>query len=298
VRSGFVPIVGRPNVGKSTLINALVGSKVAITSSRPQTTRNAIRGVLTGYEGDEPAYQIVFVDTPGLHRPRTELGNRLNSLVYGTLEGADVVVFVIDATQEIGPGDRRIAERLRDAGTEVVVVVNKTDAASSAAVIGQLATAGEWDFAAYVPISALAAENLEPLLAEIQQRLPEGPMYFPAGEVTDQPEHLLVAEIIREKFLHRLREELPHSLVVVTDELETRPDGLLRIGALIIVERRSQRGIVIGKGGSLLRDAGTEARMELETIFGTKVHLDLRVKVEPDWQSTPVLLDRLGFERR
>jgi GTPase len=165
-------------------------------------------------------------------------------------------------------------------------------------VIGQLATAGEWDFAAYVPISALAAENLEPLLAEIQQRLPEGPMYFPAGEVTDQPEHLLVAEIIREKFLHRLREELPHSLVVVTDELETRPDGLLWIGALIIVERRSQRGIVIGKGGSLLRDAGTEARMELETIFGTKVHLDLRVKVEPDWQSTPVLLDRLGFERR
>lgn len=296
MRSGFVPVVGRPNVGKSTLVNALVGSKVAITSSRPQTTRNVIRGVLTLQDGGEPTAQVVFVDTPGLHKPRTELGNRLNALVYGTLAEADVVVFVVDGTQPIGPGDRRIAERLADSGTEVVLVVNKTDVAGSAAVAGQLAEAAPWDFAAYVPVSALRAENLEPLVSELVARLPEGPLYFPPEEVTDQPEHVLVAEIVREKFLERLREELPHSLVVLVDDMDTREDGLLLISARLVVERRSQRGIVIGKGGTLLRDAGTEARLELETLFGARVHLDLRVKVEPDWQSTPALLDRLGFD--
>jgi len=297
VKSGFVPVVGRPNVGKSTLVNALVGQKVAITSSRPQTTRNTIRGVLTRHEDGTPVAQVVFVDTPGLHRPRTELGNRLNALVYGTLAEADVVVFVVDATQPVGPGDRRIAERLAEAGTEVVVVVNKTDAADRADVVSQLTEAAEWDFAAYVPLSALAGTNLDPLVDEIVERLPEGPLYFPDGEVSDQPEHVLVAEIVREKFLERLREELPHSLVVLTEEMETRDDGLLWISARVVVERRSQRGIVIGKGGTLLRDAGTEARLELEGIFGTKVHLDLRVRVEPEWQSTPALLDRLGFEK-
>lgn len=297
MRSGFVPIVGRPNVGKSTLVNSLVGQKVAITSSRPQTTRNAIRGVLTVHDEDVPSAQMVFVDTPGLHRPRTELGNRLNGLVYGTLAEADVVVFVIDATQPVGPGDRRIAERLGRSGTEVVVVVNKVDAADRGEVISQLTEAADWDFAAYVPVSALQSSNLAPLTDEIVARLPEGPLYFPAGEVTDQPEHVLVAEIVREKFLERLREELPHSLVVLTEEMETRDDGLLWISARVVVERRSQRGIVIGKGGTLLRDAGTEARIELESIFGTKVHLDLRVRVEPEWQSTPDLLDRLGFEK-
>jgi GTP-binding protein Era len=297
VKSGFVPVVGRPNVGKSTLVNALVGQKVAITSTRPQTTRNAIRGVLTLHDADNPSAQIVFVDTPGLHRPRTELGNRLNGLVYGTLAEADVVVFVIDATQPIGPGDRRIAERLGESGAQVVVVVNKTDTADRNEVASQLAEAATWDFAAYVPLSALDASNLEPLVDEIVLRLPEGPLYFDAREVSDQPEHVLVAEIVREKFLERLREELPHSLVVITEEMETRDDGLLWISARVVVERRSQRGIVIGKGGVLLRDAGTEARIELESIFGTRVHLDLRVRVEPEWQSTPELLDRLGFEK-
>lgn len=296
MRSGFVPVVGRPNVGKSTLVNALVGRKVAITSSRPQTTRNAIRGVLTIHESGEPSAQVVFVDTPGLHKPRTELGNRLNSLVYGTLAEADLVVFVIDATQPVGPGDRRIAERLGESGAEVVVGVNKVDVADRTAVMSQLTEAGEWDFAAYVPLSALESENLDPLVAEIVARLPEGPMYFPDGEVTDLPEHVLVGEIVREKFLERLHEELPHSLVVLTEEMETRDDGLLWISARVIVERRSQRGIVIGKGGTLLRDAGTEARHELEALFGAKVHLDLRVRVEPDWQRTPDSLDRLGFQ--
>ena len=297
MKSGFVPVVGRPNVGKSTLVNALVGEKVAITSSRPQTTRNTIRGVLTRHEDGEPTAQVVFVDTPGLHRPRTELGNRLNALVYGSLSEADLVVFVVDATQPIGPGDRRIAGRLAESGTEVVVVVNKTDATDRAAVVSQLTEAAAWDFGAYVPLSALEASNLEPLVDEIVARLPDGPLYFPQGEVSDQPEHVLVAEIVREKFLERLREELPHSLVVLTEEMETRDDGLLWISARVVVERRSQRGIVIGKGGTLLRDAGTEARLELEGIFGTKVHLDLRVRVEPEWQSTPALLDRLGFQK-
>lgn len=297
MKSGFVPVVGRPNVGKSTLVNALVGQKVAITSSRPQTTRNAIRGVLTLSEDGITSAQVVFVDTPGLHRPRTELGNRLNGLVYGTLAEADVVVFVIDATQPIGPGDRRIAERLGQSGTEVIVVVNKTDAADRGEVVAQLTEGAEWDFAAYVPLSAIESSNLDPLVSELVDRLPEGPQYFPTGEVTDQPEHVLVAEIVREKFLERLREEVPHSLVVLTEAMETREDGLLWISARVVVERRSQRGIVIGKGGTLLRDAGTEARVELEAIFGTKVHLDLRVRVEPEWQSTPDLLDRLGFEK-
>ena len=298
MRSGFVPVVGRPNVGKSTLVNALVGKKVAITSSRPQTTRNAIRGVLTLHEEGTPSAQMVFIDTPGIHRPRTELGSRLNSLVYGTLSDADVVVFVVDATQPIGPGDRRTADRLEESGATVIVVVNKTDAAGRGEVMAQLTEASDWDFAAYVPVSALAASNLEPLVEEIVSRLPEGPMYFADGEVTDQPEHVLVAEIVREKFLERLREELPHSLVVITDEMETRDDGLLWVAARVLVERRSQQGIVIGKGGTLLRDAGTEARVELEALFGTKVHLDLRVRVEPEWQSTPSALDRLGFEKQ
>lgn len=295
VRSGFVPVVGRPNVGKSTLVNALVGSKVAITSSRPQTTRSAIRGVLT-IDGDAgPEAQVVFVDTPGIHRPRTELGNRLNGMVYGTLAEADVIVFVIDATQPIGPGDRRIADRLAESGSDVIVVVNKTDVAADDDVVSQLAESSGWDFAAYVPLSALAGENLQPLVAEITDRLPEGPLYFPDGEITDQPEHVLIGEIVREKFLERLREELPHSLVVVVEDMETRENGSLWIDARVIVERRSQKGIVIGKGGGLLRDAGTEARHELEALFGTRVHLDLRVTVEPEWQTTPALLDRLGF---
>lgn len=295
MRSGFVPVVGRPNVGKSTLVNALVGSKVAITSTRPQTTRNAIRGVLTGIEDEEAVYQIVFVDTPGLHKPRTELGKRLNGLVYGTLAEADAVVFVLDATQPIGPGDRLIAERLNEAGSDVVVAVNKIDKAAKGAIVTQLAEAAEWDFAAYVPLSALKAENLAPLVRELAERLPEGPLYFPVEAVSDQPEEQIVAEVIREKFLGRLRSELPHSVIVVTDDMDTTADGLLVIRARVIVERKSQKGIVIGKGGSLLRDAGTEARAELEAIYGTQIHLDLRVTVEPDWQRRPQLLDRLGF---
>jgi GTP-binding protein Era len=296
MRSGFVPVVGRPNVGKSTLVNHLVGSKVTITSARPQTTRNAIRGVVNGPDREHPEYQIVLVDTPGLHKPRNELGTRLNSLVYGTLSEADVVLFMIDATMPIGPGDRLIAERLGNAEAEVILVLNKIDTAGKGDVVEQLVKAGEWDFASYVPVSAIDGTGVGELVGEIVGRLPEGPTYYPAGMTTDQPESLIVAEIVREKFLDRLREELPHSLVVVVEDLEQRDDGLIDIAADIIVERKSQKGIVIGKGGSLLKAAGSEARVDLEALLGNRVNLRLQVSVEPGWQRKPQLLDRLGFD--
>lgn len=296
MRSGFVAVVGRPNVGKSTLVNALVGSKVSITSSRPQTTRNTIRGVVTFPATGEPEYQIVLVDTPGLHKPRTSLGERLNNLVYGTLAEADAIVFVLDGTQDIGPGDRRIADRVSAAGSAVVLVVNKVDIASRTQIIEQLAEAGEWDFDAYVPLSALTADGFDPLIAELIRFLPEGPLYFPRDATSDQPEQQLIGEIVREKFLERLREELPHSLTVMVREMEERPNGVLYVDAVLIVERESQKGIVIGKGGDLISLAGSEARREIEALLGTRVYLDLRVRVEKDWQRSPQLLDRLGFE--
>lgn len=295
MRAGIVPVVGRPNVGKSTLVNALVGAKVAITSSRPQTTRNVIRGVVTRLDDRRPSFQLVLLDTPGVHRPRTELGTRLNRLVTATLSDADVIAFVLDATQPIGPGDRLIAGRLREAGTETVVLVNKVDRARPAQVAAQLALAGEWYFGAYVPISALTGRHLDVALEELADRVPEGPALFPADAVTDQSEEALVAEIIREKFLERLRQELPHSLTVVVDEMEGTAGDLVVVRGRAVVERPSQRGIVIGKGGALLQAAGTEARAELEQLLGVRVHLDLRVVVEPDWQRQPQALDRLGF---
>lgn len=291
-RSGIVSVVGRPNVGKSTLVNALVGEKVSITSARPQTTRNTIRGVLT-----IPAdgVQLVFVDTPGLHKPRTALGERLNKLVYGSLEDTDLALFVVAADQPIGPGDRLIAERLRAAPTAAVVAVNKIDLVAPAQIARQLEIAAAWDMAAYVPVSATQADGLDLLLGELTSRLPEGPYWFPPGMSSDQPDALLIAERVREKYLSRLHKELPHSLAVVVDEIELRESGMLYVLATVYVERDSQKGIVIGKSGSVLRAVGEEARPELESFFGTRVYLDLRVKVERDWQRREPLLDRLGF---
>lgn len=290
MKSGFVAVVGRPNVGKSTLVNRIVGAKVAITSSRPQTTRNAIRGVANG-EG----YQIVLVDTPGLHKPKTELGNRLNGLVYGTLAESDAVIFVVDATMPVGPGDRLIAERLIESGADVFVAVNKVDKASKPQTVSQLVEAAEWPFEHYFPISALEGDGVAELVDVLVAVLPEGPRYYPEDMPTDQPESLVVAEIIREKFLDRLHEELPHSVAVRVEDIEQREDGLIDIDADVIVERASQKGIVIGQGGSLLKAAGTEARTELEALLGDRVNLVLHVEVEKDWQRTPELLDRLGF---
>lgn len=284
-------VVGRPNVGKSTLVNQLVGTKVTITSKRPQTTRNTIRGVVNG-----DGFQIVLVDTPGLHKPKTELGARLNSMVYGTLADADAVIFVIDATMPIGPGDRLVASRLIESKSDVLVAVNKIDVASRTQTVTQLVEAADWPFEHYFPISAKTGDGRADMIRELVGRLPEGPQYYPEEMLTDLPEEMVVAEIIREKFLDRLRDELPHALVVRVEDLSQRDDGLIDISVDVIVERDSQKGIVIGKGGSLLQVAGTEARQELEMILGDRVNLDLRVVVEKDWQRTPQLLDRLGFE--
>ncbi|MFO7701288.1 MAG: GTPase Era [Acidimicrobiia bacterium] len=291
-RSGFVAVVGRPNVGKSTLVNALVGEKVAITSHKPQTTRNTIRGVVTL---EERGAQIVLVDTPGVHRPRTTLGERLNTLVYGSLAEADLAVFVIDGRQAVGPGDRMIADRVHAAGTPVVVAVNKVDIAAKDVILTQLAELAPYDFAAYVPVSALTGDGLGALTDEIVGLLPPGPFFFPTDAISDQPEHFLAAELVREKYLARLREELPHSVAVVVDEMETMDNGVLRIAATVYVERESQKGMVIGKGGTLIRDVGAAARVDLERVFATKVFLDLRVRVEKDWQRRDDMLDRLGF---
>ncbi len=295
MRSGFVSVVGRPNVGKSTLVNALVGRKVAITSHRPQTTRNTIRGVVTDADGDPPSWQMVLVDTPGLHKPRNELGDRLNRLVYGALADADVIAFLLDARQPIGPGDRRIAERLAKDRSKVVLLVNKTDRFSKEKIAAHLMEAARWDFAAYVPISALRGENLGAVIAEISALLPEGPRYFPPGAVSDQPDSFFASEVIREKFLAGLRHELPHSLLVAVEDFFVREDGLVTVAAKLVVESGSQKGIVIGKGGARLQEAGSAARRELESFFGAKVFLDLRVVVEKKWQRRPVLLDRFGF---
>ncbi|MGI8516822.1 MAG: GTPase Era [Acidimicrobiia bacterium] len=293
MRCGLVTLVGRPNVGKSTLVNRLVGRKITIASSRPQTTRSIVRGVVNNPAGE---WQMVLIDTPGLHKPRTELGSRLNRLVHGSLKDADVTCFLIDATQPIGSGDRLVAERVRDAGSPVVLAVTKVDRASSQAVLAQLTAASDWDFDSYVPISSVTGVGIEPLQQELAARLPEGPALFPPDMDTDQPEAFLVQEIIREKFLDRLREELPHSLHVKLKDMEEE-DELLRIEADVLVERNSQKGIVIGKGGLMLQEAGSEARQELETLLGSKVHLQLQVKVEPDWQRRAGSLDRLGFTK-
>ena len=289
--SGIATLVGRPNVGKSTLLNQLVGTKVSIVSDRPQTTRNQVRGVW-----NSPESQIVFIDTPGIHKPKTELGRRLNQRSIETLGAVDVACFLIEATAPIGAGDRYIAGLLAEVGTPVILVVNKADAAPPQEILVHLAGAADTlgDFAAYVPLSARTGDGTEALLGEIISRLPEGPLYYPDGVVTDQPDTFLAAELLREKLLAMAREELPHSLAVTVEEIEERPD-LLVFRAVVRVERDSQKGIVIGKGGAVIRDAGTAARIELETLLGVKVHLETHVKVEKDWQRRPDALDRLGL---
>jgi GTP-binding protein Era len=293
-RSGFVSVVGRPNVGKSTLVNQLVGRKVSIVSDRPQTTRTQIRGVRT-----TPTEQIVFLDTPGVHKPRTLLGERANERAVSTLAEVDVVCMLVDATAPIGPGDRFIADLVARVSTPAVLVVNKVDRATTDDIGVRLATASDLaDFAAFVPLSARSGDGTDVLLDEIVSRVPEGPHYYPDGIVTDQPESFLAAELLREKLLAVARDELPHSIAVTTEDVEERETAsgpLLAVRVVVQVERDSQKGIVIGRGGSVLKRAGTEARMELEALLGVRVHLETRVKVEPEWQRRAHSLDRLGL---
>jgi GTP-binding protein Era len=291
--SGFAAIVGRPNVGKSTLVNSLVGEKIAIVSDKPQTTRTAIRGIL-----DAPDAQVVLVDTPGYHKPRNLLGKRLNELVRSAWSDVDVALFVVDGKSGVGTGDEKVSHDLRSAGCPVICVLNKIDAMSKDEIAAGLVAASRLgDFSEYVPISARTGDGVEVLRGLILEALPEGPPYYPPGTRRDQPPPTFVAELVREKILVRTREELPHSVAVVTDEYEEREDGLLEIHAIIYVERESQKGIVIGKGGANIKAIGTEAREEIELLFGTRVFLDLRVKVEKDWQRHSHALERLGFGR-
>ncbi len=294
--SGFVCFVGRPNTGKSTLTNALVGSKVAITSKRPQTTRHTIRGII--HRND---FQMILVDTPGLHRPRTLLGKRLNDLVRDTYTEVDVIGLCIPADEAIGPGDRWIVEQIRSVApkTTLVVIVTKIDKVPRDRVAAQLVAVNELvtGSAEIVPVSAVDGTQVDVLIDVLASALPVGPAYYPDGELTDEPEEILMAELIREAALEGVRDELPHSLAVVIDEINPREgrDDLIDVFAILYVERSSQKGIIIGKGGARLREVGTAARVQIEKLLGTKVYLDLRVKIAKNWQSDPKQLGRLGF---
>jgi len=293
-RSGFACFAGRPNVGKSTLLNALVGTKVAITSSRPQTTRRVVRGIV-----HRPDAQLILVDTPGLHKPRTLLGERLDSLVRSTLTEVDVVGFCVPAAEPVGPGDRFLARELGALGkTPVVAIVTKTDQASREQIANQLVAVdrlGEW--ADIVPVSAVSGYQLDALADVLVAHLPEGGPLYPAGELTDEPEQQLVAELIREAALEGVRDELPHSIAVLVEDMTPRTDGsgLTDVYAVMYVERPSQKAIVIGAKGARLKDVGSRARRQIEALLGTRVYLDLRVKIAKDWQRDPKQLRRLGF---
>ena len=289
-RSGFVALAGRPNVGKSTLVNAMVGRKVAIVSDKPQTTRRAIRGVAT-----RPGVQVVLTDLPGVQRPRDELTRRMQHRVEQELKEADAALFVVNADQGVGgPGDQWIAEALSGASVPVVIAANKVDRTSHPRTVAALAAAAELLDAEVYPISARTGGGVEALLDHLASLLPEGPFYFPPEEVSDQPESVRLAELVREQVLARTRQEVPHSVEVQVEEVEDRGD-LLTVRALLWVETESQKGIVIGSGGRMIKAIGTAARRELERELGARVHLDLSVRVRRSWRADDALLDRLGI---
>ncbi|HZG88864.1 MAG TPA: GTPase Era [Pseudonocardia sp.] len=298
-RSGFACFVGRPNAGKSTLTNALVGTKIAITSSRPQTTRHAIRGIL-----NRPDAQLILIDTPGLHKPRTLLGSRLNDVVRETWAEVDAIGFCVPADAPVGRGDEFIVNELRSvaARTPVIGIVTKTDKARPEQIAERLTELTNlMPFAEVVPCSAVSGYQVDLLADLLVARLPQGPQLYPDGELTDEPEETLVAELIREAALEGVRDELPHSIAVVIEEMIPRTDRhpkaapMLDVHAIIFVERDSQKGIVIGKGGERLRQVGSDARRQIETLLGTKIYLDLHVKIAKDWQRDPRQLRKLGF---
>jgi GTP-binding protein Era len=292
VRSGVVAIVGRPNVGKSTLVNALVGVKVAIVSDKPQTTRRGIRGILS-----TPSAQVVFVDTPGFHKPRTPLGARLNEIVAESTDGVDAIVQVVDAASGVGRGDAFVySQRLAPQAVPKLCAVNKVDAVRGRMEVPQLQAAGDLgDFDEVVPVSARTGEGVGLLRELVVARLPEGPALYPQDEVTDASVEERVGELVREQALAVTREEVPHSVAVVVEDLEREGD-LTRVHATLVVERDSQKGIVIGRGGRTLKAIGSGARHEIEPLLGTRVFLDLRVKVIREWQRDPEALRRLGFQ--
>ncbi|MDI1465575.1 GTPase Era [Catellatospora sp. KI3] len=290
-RAGFACFVGRPNAGKSTLTNAIVGQKIAITSNKPQTTRHVIRAVL-----HRPEAQLVLVDTPGLHRPRTLLGERLNDLVRATWSEVDVIGLCIPANEPVGKGDTFIASEIAGLKATVVAVVTKTDLVSKDALAEQLlAVDALGAFAAVVPVSAVGGDNLDRLVDVMIGYLPQSPQLYPDSMLTDEPEHVLIAEMVREAALEGVRDELPHSIAVLVEEIIPGENNLTKVYAHVYVERQSQKAIMIGAKGSRLKEVGMKARAEIEELLGTRVYLDLHVRVAKDWQRDPRQLRRLGF---
>lgn len=290
-KSGFVAIVGRPNVGKSTLLNRIVGQKIAIMSDKAQTTRNKIQGVYTTDEA-----QLVFIDTPGIHKPKHRLGDYMVEAAYSALREVDAIMFMISADQKRGPGDNFILERLKNQNVPVYLIINKIDKIHPddlLAIIDDYRQ--EMEFKEIIPISATEGNNVEHLMETLVEQMPEGPQYFPEDQVTDHPEYFIVSELIREKVLQLTRDEVPHSVAVVTDSMKREANEKVHIQATIIVERTSQKGIIIGKGGKMLKNIGTQARKDIERLLGDKVFLELWVKVQKDWRDKKTYLQDYGY---
>ncbi len=288
-KSGFISIVGRPNAGKSTLINHLVGQKIAIVSEKAQTTRDAIIGVLT-----EDDYQLVFIDTPGIHKPKHELGERMNRTSYAHFKGVDLIYYIIDGFEDFGKGDNFVADKLKNVKIPVFLVINKVDKMDKDKLFEKVAELSSFEFTEIIPISALEAENTDKLLELTLDYTQEGPMFYPKDQVSAYPEQFIYAEVIREKILECTQEEIPHS-VAVTIERIVKKDGSTHINALILVDRDSQKGMIIGKGGKMLKKVGTLARGDLETIIGTSVFLETYVRVEKNWRNRAKMLNKLGY---
>lgn len=290
-KSGFVAIIGRPNVGKSTLLNRVVGQKVAIMSDKPQTTRNKIHGVYTTDNA-----QIVFLDTPGIHKPQSKLGNYMMQVAEGTLNEVDAILFLVDVSEGLGGGDRYIIERLKQVKTPVILVMNKIDKVQPEELLPIIVQYKDlYPFTEIVPISAKQGTSVNILLEQATRYLDEGPMYYPADQVTDHPEQFVCAELVREKILNLTREEIPHSIAVTIEDMKVQDNGLVHISAVIFVERDSQKGIIIGKNGALLKEIGKLARLDIEKLLGNKCFLELWVKVKKDWRNQDRVLKDLGF---
>lgn len=290
-KSGFVAIVGRPNVGKSTLLNRIVGQKIAIMSDKAQTTRNKIQGVYTTSEA-----QIIFIDTPGIHKPKHRLGDFMVETAYSALKEVDAVLFMISADEKRGRGDDFIMERLKTSKTPVFLVINKIDKVHPDDLLGIIEDyTSQMDFAEVVPISATEGNNFDTLMNTLIEQMPAGPQYFPDDQITDHPEYFIVSELVREKVLLLTRDEVPHSVAVVVDSMKRNENDKVHIQATIIVERNSQKGIIIGKGGKMLKDIGTKARRDIEQLLGDKVFLELWVKVQKDWRDKKTYLQDYGY---
>lgn len=294
-KSGFISIIGRPNVGKSTFLNRVIGQKIAIMSDKPQTTRNKVQGVLTLENS-----QMIFIDTPGIHIPKHKLGDFMLKVAKNTLREVDVIMFMVNAVEPRGKIDEYIMEMLENNETPVFLVINKIDQVHPEKLVDIIESyTKKYDFAEVLPISALQGNNVDKLLETIQKYLPQGPQYYPADQVTDHPERFIISELIREKVLHLTREEIPHSIAVVIDKIKKEEDtekDMIRVSATIIVERDSQKGIVIGKKGALLKEVGTRARKDIEMLLGTNVYLELWVKVQKDWRNKSAHLKDYGFK--